>query len=85
MTSRGVSALAVAAIALVATRSATAERREREYEFSVLASSLHRPVGIAVDDDSVYWTEIPTPGVGGGSNGVFKLDLCTEVRTTLHG
>ena len=84
MVSRSAGAVAVMAVAWLATTGVGADRCEREYEFSVLAAGLHRPVGIAVDGDSVYWTEIPTPGVGGGSNGVFQLDLCTGARTTRH-
>jgi sugar lactone lactonase YvrE len=55
------------------------------YRFSVVASGLDRPVGIAVEgSETVYFTLVPTPGVGGGANGVAKLDLDTGAITMLH-
>jgi sugar lactone lactonase YvrE len=55
------------------------------YRFSVVAKSLDRPVGITVEgSETVYFTLVPTPGVGGGANGVAKLDLETGTITMLH-
>jgi sugar lactone lactonase YvrE len=55
------------------------------YRFSVVAAGLDRPVGITVEgSETVYFTLVPTPGVGGGANGVAKLDLETGAITMLH-
>lgn len=55
------------------------------YRFSVVAAGLDRPVGITVEgSEIVYFTLVPTPGVGGGANGVAKLDLETGAITLLH-
>ena len=55
------------------------------YRFSVIAAGLDRPVGITVEgSETVYFTLVPTPGVGGGANGVAKLDLETGAITMLH-
>jgi sugar lactone lactonase YvrE len=55
------------------------------YRFSVVAKNLDRPVGITVEgSETVYFTLVPTPGVGGGANGVAKLDLETGTITMLH-
>ena len=59
--------------------------QQPRYRFSVVAYGLDRPVGITVDgSETVYFTLVPTPGVGGGANGVAKLDLETGAITTLH-
>lgn len=56
-----------------------------EYRLRVVASGLHRPVGIAVaGSETIYFTEVPEPGVGGGANGVFALDLESGEVTTVH-
>ncbi len=55
----------------------------QEYKIKVIASGLARPTGIAVDDDDVYFTEVPSPGVGGSTNAVKVLDLEKKIRT-LH-
>jgi DNA-binding beta-propeller fold protein YncE len=57
----------------------------QEYRFSVVASGLARPLGIAVEgSETIYFTVVPTPGVGGGANGVARLDLETGAIETLH-
>ncbi len=56
----------------------------QEYKVRVIASGLARPTGIAVDDDVVYFTEVPQPGVSGGANSVRKLDLEHGRIRTLH-
>ena len=59
--------------------------QQPRYRFSVVASGLDRPVGITVEgSETVYFTLVPTPGVGGGANGVAKLDLETGAITMLH-
>ena len=48
--------------------------RAMENETSVLLTGLQQPSGISVGrDGAVYFTEIPEPGVGGGSNTVSVL------------
>lgn len=75
-----VSSSAIAALMLAAVPAAA-----QEYTTRVVASGLQRPVGIAVDGShTVYFTQVPTPGVGGGANGVFSLDLDTGAVTTIH-
>ena len=52
----------------------------------VLRSGLANPTGIAIDaaGRSLYWTEVPTPGVAGGANAVRMLDLKSGVVTTIN-
>ena len=51
----------------------------QEYSTRVVARGLHRPTGlVAQGAGTLYFTEVPTPGVNGmngGSNGVFRLAL----------
>ncbi len=55
------------------------------YTTRVVAQGLSRPVGIALGgNDTIYFTEIPTPGVGGGANAVKRLELDTCDIETLH-
>lgn len=55
------------------------------YRLRVVASGLSSPTGIAVGNwQTVYFTEVPTPGVAGGQNGVSALDLETGDVTVLH-
>ena len=56
----------------------------QDYKFKVVASGLARPTGIAVDDDIVYFTEVPHPGVGGSTNAVKKLNLEDGAIVSLH-
>ena len=56
---------------------------------SVLLSGLTKPTGIALNRKGtlLYWTEVPTPGVGGaagGLNKVWELNLRTNVKTLVH-
>jgi hypothetical protein len=56
-----------------------------DYELRVVASGLQRPLGIAIaGSETIYFTQVPQPGVGGGANGVFVLDLESGAVTTLH-
>lgn len=55
------------------------------YAISVVASGLTRPTGIAVGrDGNLFFTQVPTPGVAGGSNSVVKLNSETGAQTILH-
>lgn len=49
-----------------------------EFKTRVVAQGLNAPTGIvAGGDGEIYFTEVPTPGIAGGSNGVKVLHLCT--------
>ena len=53
---------------------------------TVLLRGLNKPVGIALNRKGtlLYWTEVPTPGVGGaagGMNKVWEFNLRTKVKT----
>lgn len=55
------------------------------YRLRVVASGLAKPTGIAVGGwNTLYFTEVPTPGVAGGANGVSSLDLDSGEITVLH-
>ncbi len=60
----------------------------QEYKTRVVARGLHRPTGIAIrGNHTIYFTELPTPGVNGmngGSNSVNQLELRRNRITTLH-
>jgi sugar lactone lactonase YvrE len=76
---------AILIVALLLTSTAVGFAQHPRYGFSVIAAGLDRPVGITVEgSETVYFTLVPTPGVGGGSNGVAKLDLETGAITMLH-
>lgn len=65
--------------------SALSVRADNGYRLRVVASGLSRPTGIAVGAwQTLYFTEVPTPGVAGGQNGVSALDLETGAVTVLH-
>lgn len=68
----------MAAIALAASGLAIAQTSD-EYSTRVVAGGLDRPTGIVVQGSgTVYFTEVPTPGVAGGAggrNGVRVLSL----------
>lgn len=54
-------------------------------ETRVVASGLSRPTGIvAGDDGTLFFTEIPSPGRGGGNNGVSALDVASGEVSLLH-
>jgi streptogramin lyase len=58
-------------------------------ETSVLLDGLNSPVGIALDHkgETLYFTEVPTPGVpgtAGGQNRVNALDLKTRTARVIH-
>ncbi len=55
------------------------------FTFKVIAKGLSRPTGIvAASHDRIFFTEIPTPGVGGGLNGVKELNQHTGTIRTIH-
>lgn len=65
--------------------------RNCDGEISLVLKDLKKPTGIAIDarGDSLYFTEVPTPGVGGsqgGENRVSVLHLaCMQVETIHTG
>ena len=64
------------------------ERGDRQvsYSISVIAKGLSRPTGIATTrDGGVYFTQVPTPGVGGGLNSVNKLNADGTISTLHQG
>jgi DNA-binding beta-propeller fold protein YncE len=58
--------------------------KAQSYTVKLVASGLNKPTGIALDDDVIYFTEVPTPGVAGGMNAVKKMELEDGSITTLH-
>jgi len=87
MSMQGMKATALAGAVAVGTfaLSALDVTATTGYRFRVVASGLARPVGIAVGGwKTIYFTEIPTPGVSGGANGVSSLDLDSGAITVLH-
>src|SRR5271170_4773996 len=56
----------------------------QRYKVTLVVSGLNQPTGLAIDDDVLYFTEVPTPGVAGGLNAVKQLDLENKSITTLH-
>ncbi|MEQ1854076.1 MAG: hypothetical protein ABMA01_21090, partial [Chthoniobacteraceae bacterium] len=74
-----------AALCLATLLGSIAATRADEYQTRVVTSGLHRPTGIAIrGNNTIYFTEVPTPGVGGGSNAVKQLELRWNQITTLH-
>jgi sugar lactone lactonase YvrE len=67
--------IGTAAMAALATMAAQAQ----EYETRVVAAGLERPTGIVLrGSETIFFTEVPTPGVPGsegGRNGVRALSL----------
>jgi sugar lactone lactonase YvrE len=65
------------------------ERSAADGQTRVLLEGLQKPVGIALDHQgrNLYFTEVPTPGVGGmngGQNKVWQYDLKTGVKTLVN-
>ena len=61
------------------------ERSAKSGVTSVLINQLDKPVGIAIDSKgrTIFFTEVPTPGVSGrngGRNKVWELDLKSGVK-----
>ena len=74
--------LALAGIALCA---ASVQLHAAGYTFRVVATGLARPTGLVIKgNNEIFFTEVPTPGVGGGANAVKKLNLESGAITTLH-
>lgn len=72
------------ALAVVCALAMPALMQAQSYKLKVVAKGLAKPTGIAVDDDVVYFTEVPTPGVAGGMNAVKRLELEDGSIKTLH-
>jgi len=78
-------ALAFSLASLAPAKEKEREKDKGEFTFKVVASGLHRPTGIvAASHNRIFFTEIPTPSVGGGQNGVKKLNLKNGSIETLH-
>ena len=65
------------------------ERSAADGQTRVLLNGLQKPVGITVDheDENLYFTEVPTPGVNGadgGLNKVWQYNLKTGTKTLVH-
>ena len=72
-----------AAVCLMACSAAALQAQE--YQFRVVATGLARPTGIAVEDDErIYFTQVPTPGVAGGRNSIARLNLENGRVKVLH-
>ncbi len=57
----------------------------QNYRFRVVADGLSRPLGLTVDgSETIYFSQVPTPGVPGGANSVVKFDLDSGEFTVLH-
>ncbi len=73
-----------AGLALSAT-SAVGAKTSNSFTKRVVASGLSRPTGIVVQgSETVYFTEIPSPGVAGAGNGVRVLSLGSGAVASLH-
>ncbi len=54
-------------------------RRDRSGTIAPILTGLNKPTGIYVDQhDQTYFTQVPTPGVGGGSGGQNTVDVFTN-------
>jgi DNA-binding beta-propeller fold protein YncE len=72
-------------IVLLAAGAVALQADGPHYRFRVVATGLARPIGIAVGGwKTLYFTEVPTPGVAGGRNGVSRLDLESGEVKVLH-
>src|SRR5262249_21738098 len=60
----------------------------QDYQISVVAMNLARPTGITAsavgDSDTLYYTELPQPGIMQGSNTVSRLTLSATTVTALN-
>ena len=75
-------------IPLIAGLMALAAVATADYTVQVIAQNLPAPTGIAVrgqgPNTTIYWTEVPNPGVPMMNNAVRKMNLHTGVQTLLH-
>lgn len=50
--------------------------RSQQFSTEVILRNLHKPTGIHLDlPGNLYYSEVPTPGVGGGNNRVLRYNL----------
>lgn len=76
--SKGTAVAALAATVALGVSSLSVQADSR-YNFRVVASGLSRPTGIAVGGwQTLYFTEVPTPGVAGAGNNVSSFDGTTK-------
>lgn len=81
MTHRSLRSVSILALALTSGPLALAQ----DYSTRVIAQNLNRPTGLAVHGgDKLYFTEIPTPGVAGGENGVKELRIHSGTIRTIN-
>ena len=64
-------------------------QRDEQGKVSPLLKGLNKPVGIAINRKGtlLYWTEVPTPGIGGaagGQNKIWELNMRTGEKTLVH-
>lgn len=77
-------AIPVLALLVVCTFALPELSQAQSYKVTLVMSGLNKPTGLAIDDDVLYFTEVPTPGMPGGMNAVKQLDLEDKKITTLH-
>jgi sugar lactone lactonase YvrE len=77
-------AISVLTLLVVCTLALSGLSQAQSYKVTLVVSGLTKPTGLAIDDDVLYFTEVPTPGVAGGMNAVKQLDLEDKSITTLH-
>ena len=83
---KGLTRLAIPVVALLVVCGFALPQlsQAQSYRVTTVVSGLNKPTGLAIDDDVLYFTEVPTPGVTGGMNAVKQLDLEDKTITTLH-
>lgn len=65
--------------------SSTVAVQAKAYRTRVVADGLNHPTGLAVKGgNTLYFTEVPTPGVGGGANAVKELRLRNGAIRVIH-
>jgi hypothetical protein len=72
----------------IAALTALAAAALGDYDTRVIIDNLPAPTGIAVSGNgantTIYWTEVPNPGVPMMNNAVRKMNLRTGLQTLLH-
>ncbi|MEO7453383.1 MAG: hypothetical protein ABIV13_01315 [Fimbriimonadales bacterium] len=75
-------------ISTMALAAALAAAASADYSTQVIAEGLPAPTGIAVrgqgPNTTIYWTEVPNPGIPMMNNAVRKMNLSSGVQTLLH-
>ena len=72
-------------LAFAALLCGTAAMLADDYKISVVARGLVKPTGILTrGGETIYFTEVPTPGVGGGLNAVKVINLKSQRTRVIH-